>query len=303
MPVFAYCSGCKEWHDAGNAMLSPCPGCKQTVIIPMLPPAEKKTGNYLICGKCRKSIFELRSDVAEYRCEKCNDVTRIAGVSAQRLATLADFGTVVMNFNQRELIQTHIGADRAAKAGVAGGACHGICLQWVRRVLLSRKTDAQKFAYRDDKMPKKVQDGVKTQLIRRINAQWEGVAAQTDQIIKHKHDHKAMADLDRFEDASESPVTVAAYANAVCSRGSFAVGYCALIGCAAAPGASGHTVAVVKCPSDKYYLFDPNYGVYDVTSTAKLASAIHWVFCVDTTGLQATDGACAGNYELFRKRV
>jgi hypothetical protein len=222
------------------------------------------------------------------------------------VATLADFGTPVMAFVQRELIKEHLGTERSAKFGVTDGACHGICLQWVRRQLLSKKGEAQRVVYEPGaKTQKAVVKGVTAQVVRKTADTWDGFVSKMDEIRGKKAGRPEayqFRDIDRFQDDKQSDARVAAYVASVCSISGFQDGGCALIGCAGAdPKATGHTVALLKRGAG-YFLFDPNYGIYKIESTDNLGRAIQWVFCEDSTGIKATDGACVCNYELFRRK-
>ncbi len=301
MPKLVKCSNCKAWQEQTNptASMFACLKCGQTIIAALLMAGDSKTGDFIICG-CRKSTFERRPGVSEYSCVHCG-VVRIDAATSQQLATLDKFGTLIMEFKQQELIPAMLGAPLVAKVGVEGGACHGICLQWIRRQLLSKKTSDRHRYSEGDKTKKAVLKGVQTHIVRKQADTWDQFVAGVD-AKRNPASAQRFANIERFAVGSQTRVQMKAYAEGVCTMAAFEVGRGALVGCRQSPAVPGHTVALWKKP-DSYFLFDPNNGVYDVKTTDNLSSALKWLFCDDTTGLKAADGSCEGNYELFRRRA
>jgi hypothetical protein len=275
-----------------------CPGCGQNIIVGTLPPSEKRAGNWIVCS-CRKSSFDVGDHVGDVQisCKSCG-TRRVNTATSQVVATLATFGTVVMEFQQGTLLERVLGSDRVTKLELQNGACYGICLHWIRRQLFSQKVARHEFAS-DKSLRNAVSKGALAQVLaKRASGDWSTIVSAVDEAQKRNNSDKLLANIQRYSEGSQRGGEVRSYVEQVCGETAFQEGHCALITCHVSAGGRGHTVAVRKMRAG-HFLFDPNYGIYDIQ--ARLPDALHWVFCQDGAGIRATADTREISHVLFRE--
>lgn len=306
MPRFVKCGACSTWQRHGDqpASLFQCSSCRQQIVVAL---ADTKEGNWVVCDRCSKRIWQVPAghigDV-EVNCPTCG-TRRLNAATSAAVVTLGDFGSMVMQFKQGELIDKHFKAELVSKLGISRGICEGVCVHWVRRQLLANKSDQHLF--KAEKLDQALVKGATIHVLSRAAEEgsrrpWNEVAKEVDErrLAKKSTARKLLKDLDQFSSGRAEGVEVKTYTEKTCQRSEFERGQCALFTCSVSPNGKGHTVAIQK-RHDGYFLFDPNYGVYDVKSVDRLGDALHWAFCEDSVGIKATNKTRELEHRLFRK--